>query len=87
LRDETWDEFELSPLAVIIPFLYVVIVIGFILMALNIKIKSITSLETDEKIATKYHAIQKTVTPYILVALAGYIIWAAYTLWQSIQQA
>ena len=82
LWSETWDEFELSPLAVIIPFFYVVIVTGFMLMALNIKIKTVTSQETDEKMANKYHGIQKTVTPYILFALACYIIWVAYTIWQ-----
>jgi hypothetical protein len=54
-------------------------------MALNIKIKSITSQETDEKIKNKYRAIQKTVKPYILLALAGYIIWGAYTIWKLIK--
>ncbi len=87
LWDETWDKFELSPLAIIIPFFYVVIVIGFVLMALNIKIKTVTSHETDEKIAIRYHNVKKAITPYLLLALAGYITWAAYTLWQSIQQA
>ncbi len=82
LWGETWDEFKLTPLAVIIPFFYIVIVIGFMLMALNIKIKNVTSQKTDEKIANKYRKIQKTITPYILFALAFYIIWVAYTVWQ-----
>ena len=60
LWSETWDEFKLSPLAVIIPFFYVVIIIGFMLMALNIKIKTVTSQKTDEKIAIKYRDTQKT---------------------------
>ncbi len=82
LWGEAWDEFKFSPLAIIIPFFYMVIVVGMMLSALNIKIKTITSQETDEKIASKYRDIQKKLTPYILFALAGSIIWTAYTVWQ-----
>ena len=85
LWGETWDEFELSPLAIIIPFLYVVIVIGFILMALNIQLKNITTSKSDEKIINIYRAIQKTVKPYLLLAFLGYITWLAFTLWQQLK--
>ena len=85
LWGETWDQFELIPLAIIIPFFYVVIVIGLILMALNVQVKSITSQTTDEKIINKYHAIQKTVKPYLLLTFLGYIIWLAFTLWQQLK--
>ena len=84
LWGESWSDFKPGPLAIIIPVLYLMAVLGFVFMALNIKSKKITSSEADEKIFNKYKAFQKIVKPYLLLALFGYIVWLVLNLWQQL---
>ena len=60
--------------------LYLVSVLGFALLAVGVKIKNVTSVETDKKIREIKVAFDKAAKPYVIFILVCIMIWMAYVL-------
>ncbi len=76
-----WENAELNVLAILLPLLYVIFVIGFVLLALGKKGKNITSDKTDRHIEKTYSHILKKLKPLWWVMGIAWCIWVAYLVW------
>ncbi len=82
LRDLDWQKVELGFLSILISLLYVVVIAGFVFLALGKQGKNITPKETDEKIARIHSRIQKKLVPVGWMLTAAWIVWIGYFVWK-----
>ena len=81
LRDVDWKNVELSITTVLIPVLYGVAVAGMVFIVLGKSGPSITSSETDVKIANSYSKIAKKLAPIWWALWLGWGIWIVFLYW------
>jgi heme/copper-type cytochrome/quinol oxidase subunit 2 len=82
-----WKEAKLNALTILLPLFWVVIVVGFILLALGKKGKEVTTVETDQKISNAYKYYQKKLNPLWWTAGIVWAIWIGYLAWTLITKA
>ena len=81
LYGSDWKEAKLNALAILLPLFWVVIVVGFILLALGKKGKEVTTVETDREILNAYKGFQKKLNPLWWAAGIVWAIWIGYLVW------
>ena len=76
-----WSQIEINAYSVLFPILFIVIIVGFIFLALGNKGRNITSEETDSKIAKGYKTIQRKLLPVWWILAICWVVWMGYFLW------
>ena len=85
--DTKWESFQLTPMAIILPALYIMVVIGFVLLALNIRLANVTSPDTDKKLYKKYLSIKKPLHRLLWFLIICNTLYAGYKLWLLLNKA
>ena len=81
LTEIDWSKRELNANSILTLLLFVVLITGFIFLALSIRGRNITSEETDNKIANTYKTIQQKLLPIWWVLAIGWLAWMGYLAW------
>ena len=81
ILETDWSQIELNAYSVLLPLLFVVIIVGFVFIALGNKGRNVTSEETDNKIADNYRRVQQKLLPAWWVLVVCWVVWMGYLLW------
>lgn len=76
-----FENARLTPMAVLLPALYMIAVLGLARVALGKPRLSVTSEATDKRITNAYRRLQKTLTPLWWGLAVAWCIWVAYLVW------
>jgi len=86
-RNLNLRDVEIGFLSVIIVFLYVVAIVGFVYLSLGKRGRNITSKEVDEKISKVYFRARKKLKPFYWAVVVSWLIGTGYLVWNLIDLA
>ena len=84
LSGTDWESFEPGIWGVLLPFLYLAVVLGFVALALGYKGRVVTSEQTDRAVAERYRQFGRRLLPVYLLVLTALILWMIYQLWSTL---
>ena len=78
INDFEIQNIQINSKTIIISFLYVAFVLGFIFLLFNVKGRNITSHETDQKLVKGYEKFSKIALKIVLLYIAVQLLWLLY---------